>query len=116
MNNVNDFIEKTYTIPNAADGSGVAAVDLYGVYRMIRITCEDVTGLAGLNLEADVGVSGPVVPLHTQDDAQLWSVAAPSSPFSFVLTHAFGIRWIKLRTDSNVSAETAFVITGLDRI
>ncbi|MCI0726418.1 MAG: hypothetical protein L0332_06805 [Chloroflexi bacterium] len=59
-----------FVIPNAANGSGVAPIDLGQNYRILAIKCEDCSGIAAsTNLSAEVGYEADdtIADLYEQD-------------------------------------------------
>jgi hypothetical protein len=108
-----------FTIPNAADGSAVAAVDLERNYGFIVVSCPDTSNIAAdTNLSAQVADddSGSLLPLYTQDAGGAWqsAVLPTSGGLRFWLSPAFGVQRLRLILSNNSSGEVVFHIYGFD--
>lgn len=113
---------ETFTIPNAADGSAVAAVDLGGNFKGVLIKCEDCQYIAATTtVGAKVGYTGSdtLSDLYEQDDPGTIYAGGnlpTTGTLAFVLTHAFGVRRIQLILSNNASGgPVVFKIQGLDK-
>jgi len=101
-----------FVIPSGEDGSDVNLADLGGNYDLVMITCADCTAQVGY-LEDD----GPF-DLYEQDDPSTqWSKGSlpTSGTLAFLLTHATGVRRIRLVLSNNATADVEFTITGCHR-
>jgi len=107
--------EQTFTIPDTGDGSAVDPVDLGAAYDLIWVRCEDCQYIqASTNMTALVKhVSGDTLcDLYEQDDPSTqWSAGAlpTSGTMAFLLSHAAGIRHIRLVL-SNAASGGAVVL------
>ena len=86
--------QQTFTIPNGADGSAVAAVDLARNYAFVVIACEDTSNIAAdstLTAEVADDDSGTLLPLYRQDGLGPWesAVLPTSGGLRFWLSHAW---------------------------
>ena len=110
---------QTFTIPNGADGSAVAAVDLERNYSFVIISCDDASGITAnttLSAEAADDDSGALNPLYMQDGSAAWeSGTLPTSGgVRFWLSHAFGVQRLRLILSNNASSDVTFYIYGFD--
>jgi hypothetical protein len=108
-----------FTIPNGADGSAVAAVDLERNYSFVAISCDDASGIpsgAVLSAEAADDDSGALNPLYMQDGSGEWqSGALPTSGgFRFWLGHVFGVQRLRLILSANTTDEVTLYVYGFD--
>lgn len=110
----------TFTIPNGQDGSIVVPVNLGAQYKILCIVCENCgTIAAATNMTAQVAydnTGSPACTLYEQDDPSTqWSQGAipVAGTLAFALTHAFGVRRIRLILSNNVIGDTAFKIYGV---
>ncbi len=111
--------QQTFTIPNGADGSAVAAVDLARNYGFIVVGCEDTSNIAAdstLTAEVADDDSGALIPLYKQDGSGIWELAAlpTSGGLRFWLSHAFGIQRIRLILSNTTGGAVSFTIYGFD--
>jgi hypothetical protein len=110
---------QSFTIPNGADGSAVAAVDLERNYGFIVISCANASNIAAdstLSAEVADDDSGSLLPLYTQDGAGAWesAVLPGSGGLRFWLSPAFGIQRLRLILSNNSSGEVVFHVYGFD--
>ena len=110
---------QTFTIPNGADGSAVAAVDLERNYGFVVISCEDSSNIpSNTTLSAEVADddSGTLLPLYTQDGSGLWqsAVLPTSGGLRFWLSHGFGIQRLRLVLSANTTGAVTFYVYGFD--
>jgi hypothetical protein len=110
---------QSFTIPNGADGSAVAAVELERNYGFIVISCADASNIAAdtsLNAEVADDDSGDLLPLYTQDGAAAWQsgVLPTSGGLRFWLSPAFGAQRLRLILSNNSEGEVVFHIYGFD--
>ena len=104
-------------IPIGGTGVGAPTIDLGANYKVIGITCENCAGIAAAtNMSAQVSFdTGNLGVLYEQDDpgtAWLQGPLPVAGGLSFILTHAFGARCIRLILSAAVTAETTFKIYG----
>ena len=113
--------EQTFTIGSGADGSAVDPVDLGAAYDLIWVRCEDCSGIdASTNLSALVKhASGDTLcDLYEQDDPSTqWSAGAipATGTMAFLLSHAAGIRYLRLVLSNVSTADVVFGIKGFHR-
>lgn len=110
---------QTFTIPNGADGSAVAAVDLQRNYAFIVVSCADASAIAAdttLAAEAADDDSGALVPVYEQDGGAPWqSGTLPTSGgFRFWLTHAFGVQRLRLILSNSTTGAVTLYVYGFD--
>ncbi len=110
---------QTFTIPNGADGSAVAAVDLGRNYSFVVVSCDNASGIPAdtfLTAEAADDDSGALNPLYFQDGVAEWeSGALPTSGgFRFWLSQAFGVQRLRLILSANATASVTLHIYGFD--
>ena len=110
---------QTFTIPNGADGSAVAAVDLARNYSFVVISCDDASDIpASTLMTAEVADddSGALNPLYMQDGSASWvSGTLPTSGgFRFWLSHAYGVQRLRLILSNNTTGAVDFHIYGFD--
>ena len=110
---------QTFTIPNGADGSAVAAIDLERNYSFIVISCDDASDIAAdttLSAEVADDDSGELNPLYMQDGSAPWTSAVlpTSGGFRFWLSHAFGIQRLRLILSNNTTGEVTLYVYGFD--
>lgn len=110
---------QTFTIPNGADGSAVAAVDLDRNYSFLVISCDDASNIpASTVLSAEVADddSGALNPLYMQDGSASWvSGTLPSSGgFRFWLSHAYGAQRIRLILSNTTTGAVDLHVYGFD--
>jgi len=108
-----------YTIVDGTDGTGNDVIDLGANFKVLGICCEDAGGIqAATNLEAEIAfdVNGALCDLYEQDDPGTeWAAGAlpTAGHFAFILTHAFGVRKIRLILSLAASgADVVFKIFG----
>ena len=110
---------QTFTIPNGADGSAVAAVDLERNYSFIVISCDDASNIAADTTLAAVVAEdddGALNPLYMQDGSAAWAsgVLPTSGGFRFWLSHAFGAQRLRLILNNTTSGEVVLYVYGFD--
>lgn len=110
---------QTFTIPNGANGSAVAAVDLERNYSFVIVSCDDAAGIPAattLSAQAADDDSGALNPLYMQDASAVWqSGTLPTSGgLRFWLSHGFGLQRLRLILSSNTTADVTFYIYGFD--
>jgi len=111
--------QQSFSIPNGADGSAVAAVDLARNYGFVVIACADTSNIAAdttLSAEVADDDSATLLPLHTQDGAGVWesAVLPTSGGLRFWLSHAFGVQRLRLVLSNNSTGAVTFTIYGFD--
>lgn len=114
---------KTFTIPSGATGSGVFRVDFDRPYAYFVIRIEDCGGFA-TNTTLSAQVANDDSPAQTMcdlyennDPSTLWSKSVPvtdGSTCQFLLTHAFGSRYIKFIASLNTTADVNIYVYGYD--
>lgn len=108
------------SIGNGEAASGV--VDLGATYKMLRII---VPNCAGFDADSTLGAAvAPTVDpanlraLYEENDPEtIWAKTPPDTAVScsFVLTHAYGSRLIRLQLDKVTTADVPFVVVGYGR-
>lgn len=108
---------KVYRI-NSLEGNA-SRVDLQRPYAFIVICCEDAAGIAAnttmtCKVSPDDGVA--LMDVYEQNDPDtLWSKAIPATgTFYFMLTHAFGAKFVQPILDIATTAEVTMLIYGYD--
>lgn len=110
--------EKEFVIPNGADGSGVAAIDLGRMYAYVRVYCTDAGGIdASTTVTAKQGFAATdtLVDVCDQDDPGTpWSKDVPATgTFSFNFVAAYGSRRLHLTLSKNTTAEVTVKVVGM---
>jgi len=89
-------------------------------WKVISVQCGNATPIqAATTMYADVDWgSGDLVNLYEQDDPSTqWSSTIPAAgKFGFIMTHAFGIKRLRLRVDKGPAADVIFKIVGHDAL
>jgi hypothetical protein len=109
----------TETIADGTDGTGNAEIDLGANFKVLGIVCEDASGIQqATDLEAEIAfdVNSMLCDLYEQDDPSTeWAAGdlPTAGHFAFILTHAFGVRKLRLILSQNASgANVVFKIYG----
>lgn len=113
---------ETFTIGNGANGSAVAAVDLRGQYKAVRISCADCSNIPATTALAAMigyGAGDTLCDLYAENDPAtkfLKGDLPTSGTLAFVLTHAQGAQRIRLLLNKNASGgSVVFIVQGLDK-
>lgn len=113
--------EKTFVIPNGADGSAVDPVILDDTCKALAIYCEDAQYIAAattLSALVSPNLTGTMVDLHeidTPGTAWVSETLPTSGGFYVVLTHTFGGRRFQPVLSNNASGgSVTLTIIGLD--
>jgi hypothetical protein len=109
---------KSFVIPNAADGSAVAAVDLGYNSKALVLRCADCSAIpAATNLAVFVAESAgdDLCAVYAGDTGLIVSLAMPAvGTWRLVLPDGFGARRVRLVLSAVVTADTTFEISGVD--
>ncbi len=111
---------KLYTIGNGTDGSA-AEKDLGRNYAFLRIRCEDCSNIPDsttLSLWTKVNPTDAFCELYEiNDPSTKWSKGVPTTgTLDFVVSHAFGTKYIRLDLSANVVGDVVFQIYGFDPV
>jgi hypothetical protein len=111
--------QQTFTIPDSADGSAVAAIDLARNYSFIVVSCDDASDIpANTTLSAEVADddSGALNPLYMQDGSAPWASGSlpTSGGFRFWLSHAYGAQRLRLILSNNTTGAVDLHVYGFD--
>jgi len=113
--------KRTFTIPAGQNGSNVFRIDLTRPYAFHLIRIEDCSGFAA-NTNLSVKVANDDTPAQCMCDLKeinepniTWSKAMPTTGrIQFLLTHAFGTRYMQFITSENTSADVEIDVYGYD--
>lgn len=114
---------KTFTIPNAATGSAVAAVQFNRRYKYFLIQCADCNNIdSTTTLGVAMGLDGTdtLHNVYTQDDpGTIWAggnLPTTAITLAFILTHARGAERLRLILSKVSVGEVVFKITGIHEL
>ena len=108
---------KTYTV---LSGTGQSEqIDLERPFAFIVVYCDDATNIAAnttmtMQVSPEHGIN--LCDVYEQNDPNTqWSKAIPASgTFCFLLTHAFGARFVKPILNTATDGDVTFTIFGYD--
>lgn len=108
-----------FTIPNGVTGVNVERLDMGRPYAFFVIRIEDCSGFTGtlsLKVGNDTDVAQTLADLYEiNDPSTKWTKTPPTTgAIQFILSHAFGTRFLQFVCSSNTDAEVNIDVWGYD--